>query len=686
MTTNDGYKPASQGSSIANAASNENIDPGVYHHNTSSQQATAALRRHHVFRFWRWEIASLIVAFGLIVATYSVLSHYNGHRLPEWPFSINLNTLIALISTFIRATMLVCVAEVISQTKWHWFSQPRPLSHIQYFDQASRSISGSLTLLFVAPGSLLGVLGALLTILSLGIGPFTQQATRTVPCLETHKELKASIPFSHFMPGKNAYIKIGFVNEMEAQADMKGTMINGIVNPTGNDSAIVPTCATGNCTFTPHGGVTHSSIGMCSSCIDVTSFILQNITSQAGGWTSIKDILPNGLWLNPGADTSQKDVLSATVGSLDWASRAFDSEFASIIDSSVINVTVMSVTNVTCSNETSKFGCPKFDDGAHTPVNLVGASCALYPCLKNYNATVEKGILGEKVVSTHPAPINHVEANMIPYNFRDYNNYTANYTALRIPCLVNNKWYDLSNISDVPKTKEMSFTSIDIDGKNHSVPNECLYKMSYPYALSLEVFAKDILFKGGCALRTLLDKTVDCGEHWWLTNLYNNGAASSETLRTAFEEFTTAITNKMRTTGSSNYDSTAHEKVEGLVVETTICTQFQWEWLLMPTFLVIATGALMMAILMQNLHDPRQPVWKSSLLPLLYYGFDQRARSEEPNGAVMDLTKLNKAAANTKIELWNGTEAGLSEVDPKIDEFIRGKGKDIEMDSFVDRK
>ncbi|KAI1090295.1 hypothetical protein F5B19DRAFT_464095 [Rostrohypoxylon terebratum] len=676
MATNNRYKSPGQGPSTSTTSSGENIDLDDYPRSTRDTRNVVEARRHHVFRFWSWEIASLTIAFCLIVATYGLLTHFDGHRLPEWPFSINLNTLIALISTFIRATMLVSVAEVISQTKWHWFSQPRPLSHIQYFDQASRSISGSLSLLFVAPGSLLGVLGAFITILSLGIGPFTQQATRTVPCLETHSEMKASIPVSHYMPGKDAYVIIDFGNEMEPHPDMKGTIVNGLVNPTGHNSAIAPICATGNCTFSPHDGITHSSIGMCSTCIDVTSFIFQNITSQAGGWTSLRDVMPNGMWLNPGGDTYQKDVLHTIAGSIDWASSAFTPEFATILDSSIINVTVMSVTNVTCSNETNHLGCPKFDDGGGRPVNLVAASCLLYPCLKNFNAVVDRGALRETVVSTQPAFINQAEAWM---------DYSKNYTALRSPCPVDDNWYNLSNISNVPKTEERMFTDIDIDGKTYTVPEECLYKMSLSYAKGLNAFAKRDIFDGGCTIRTLLDTNVDCAS-WWLYNLFNDGAASMETFRTAFEALTTAMTNKIRTTGSSNYDPTAKEGTMGLVTETTICTQFQWQWLLMPTFLILATAALLVAIVMQNLHDPRQPVWKSSVLPLLYYGFDHRARSEDQNGPAMDLAELNRAAADTKTRLWNGSEAGLSEVDSNIDELIRGKGKEVHRKSFLDDK
>ncbi|KAI1452754.1 hypothetical protein F4805DRAFT_470619 [Annulohypoxylon moriforme] len=609
------------------------------------QQESGAIRRHHVFRFWPWEIASLITAFGLVAATYSILAHFNGQKLPEWPFSINLNTLIALISTFMRAAMLVCVAEIISQTKWTWLSRPRPLSHLQYFDEASRSFAGSLSLLFVAPGSLFGVLGALLTILSLSIGPFTQQAIRTVPCLQTHNELKASLPLSHYMPALNTYYE-ATDGVLEAQVDMKGAMINGITNPTGNDSAIVPTCATGNCTFAHHDGVALSTLGMCSSCINTTSFITKSNTTQ--NYT-----LANNLWVSV---ASPGVYLNVGHGTLNWASSAFTSEFTSSIDSSIINVTVMAYTNVSSV--------------------VVATSCSLYPCLKNYRATIERGVLDEKIVSTQPAPINQVEDR--------YNIARMNYTALKSPCFVDGDWYDLSNISNVPKTEGREFTNLTMDGKNYTAPDECLYKMWYLYAGGLTKFMGQNLFTGKCTYDLQQGEDIACGSSWWLASLYNNHQASFDTLRTAFDQFTTAITNKIRTTGSSNYDPSAHEIVNGVVNEITICTQFEWRWLLMPTILVAATGAVLVAIIVQNLLNKSQPVWKSSLLPLLYYGFDQHARNEDPNNPVMDLNEMNQAAADTTVKLRNGAEAGFVEVSSGINEVIRSRGRDFDVDSLID--
>ncbi|KAI2640860.1 hypothetical protein GGS26DRAFT_180332 [Hypomontagnella submonticulosa] len=635
-------------------------------------------RRHHVFRFWPWEIGSVVVSFGLIAATFSILSHYNEQKVPEWPFSINLNTLVALISTIMRAAMLVGVAEVISQTKWTWFSRPRPLSHLQYFDAASRSVSGSLSLLFVAPGSTLGVIGALVTILSLGMGPFAQQAIKTVSCRQTHTEVNATLPVAHFVPGYGSYYRVG-AGLWEVEIDMKGTMVNGIADPTSKDLGVVATCPTGNCTFTRHNGITHSSIGLCSACIDTSSFITMNKTAYPNSnYTLDNYTLPNGMWVSPNSDYA---YLNVATGMLSWAKSIFDPEFAKLNNASILSTTVLALSTSMCPGDEDNPNCP-IPDGYGGPTGYVATSCSLYPCLKNYDATMEKGVLSEKIVSSQPATVNWVEAGISPGQI----NSVMNWTALQTPCLLDGTWYDLPNLSSVPKIDGRTFTDINIDGTNYTAPHECLYKISYPFVAGLTQFANSNLLSGTCTYNRRQGEAISCYDNWWLARLYNGKKATFESIRTAFDQFATAVTNKLRTTGSSNTDILSHETVQGQVIEMTVCTEFQWRWLLMPTILVAITAAILIAIIIQNLRDHKQPVWKSSLLPLLYYGFGE-THHQDPRTPVMDLTQMNRAASDTRAKFRNGAGAGFVDVTPTvsgIDLMMRKRGRDVDVDSLIE--
>ncbi|KAI2776395.1 hypothetical protein F4815DRAFT_484627 [Daldinia loculata] len=678
------YESLGERPSTPKFSSHGGIDMGAYPSGTDREREELSehylpsevtnTRQHHVFRFWPWEIGSIFVAIGSIAATYSILSHFDGHEVPEWPFSINLNTLIALISTVMRAAMLVGVAEVISQTKWTWFSRPRPLSHLQYFDEASRSIFGSLSLLFVAPGSMLGMIGALITILSLGIGPFTQQTVKSVACLRTHPEVNASLPVAQYLPGNETYYRTA-PGRWELSIDTKGALVNGIVNPMGNDTAIVPTCPTGNCTFTSHNGITHASIGLCSSCIDTTPLVKRIATNKTGGYDNYT--LPTtDMWVSP--DTDQA-YLNVDNGLLQWASSLFTPEFESVCLESLLNVTVLALTKATCSKDGDKLDCP-VAHGYSGPTGIVATSCTIYPCLKNYDATMMKGVLSEKIVSTKPARINRVEANITQYEIHP----TMNWTALQSPCFIDGQSYDLSNFSTVPEKEGRVFTGINIDGTNYTAPDDCMYKMSYPYWSALNKFTGQDLFAGICTYNSRQGQSVSCDSKWWLSSFYRNKEASFETLSMAFDQFSTAVTNKFRTTGSDIYDWGTQKTATGLVNEMTVCTQFQWQWLLMPTILVAATAAVLIAMITQNLRDQKQPVWKSSLLPLLYYGFGQRAYQEDPSRPVMDLSEMSKAAAETKTKFRNGARPGFVDIAPSIDELVMQRGRDVEVDSLYE--
>jgi hypothetical protein len=59
--------------------------------------------------------------------------------------------------------------------------------------------------------------------------------------------------------------------------------------------------------------------------------------------------------------------------------------------------------------------------------------------------------------------------------------------------------------------------------------------------------------------------------------------------------------------------------VYGTVWETTVCTSFDWPWLLIPVVLVLLTALALSLIMWATATDrERAPVWKSSLFPLFY--------------------------------------------------------------------
>ncbi|KAJ0161989.1 hypothetical protein CTA2_5291 [Colletotrichum tanaceti] len=98
-------------------------------------------------RGWVPELLWCVVSTASVAALAGVLSRFDGQPLPEWPLGLTLNTLIAFLATLARAAFVIPVSESISQLKWLWYREERPLKDFQDFDSASRRPWGSIQLL-----------------------------------------------------------------------------------------------------------------------------------------------------------------------------------------------------------------------------------------------------------------------------------------------------------------------------------------------------------------------------------------------------------------------------------------------------------------------------------------------------------------------------------------------------------
>jgi hypothetical protein len=68
-------------------------------------------RRVPLLAAWWFEILSLLVAIGALVAIAVTLIRFNQKEQPAWKYRLNLNTLIAILSTLLRVCMLFGVEE-----------------------------------------------------------------------------------------------------------------------------------------------------------------------------------------------------------------------------------------------------------------------------------------------------------------------------------------------------------------------------------------------------------------------------------------------------------------------------------------------------------------------------------------------------------------------------------------------
>ncbi|RGP76972.1 hypothetical protein FLONG3_4910 [Fusarium longipes] len=599
---------------------------------------------------WLWEILSILFALALLVATITIPARHNDKVLKKWPYDIGLNTVVAILSTFMRAAMMLVVAELVGQIGWQSLQKPRPVSDLDHFNNASRGIYGAIKLFWAVPPRLTSMIAAIVIILSPAIAPFSQQAVRTVPCTRQGQG-SATLPVSHYLPSFESATGISANDlagdDLVIESDMKATMVNGLVNPTAKDMAIEATCASGNCTFLEISkGVTHASAAMCSSCLDISEFIKLNTTTQRN-LPRFNFTLPNKQWFEP---LQGYHYASTATGDIDWVLSGDSSEFAELAKESVTNLTILSFSQRECKNATyGEEDCPedrltKDLEKVYRKGSLVAVACALYPCIKQYHAQVKEGKLEEKVIS---------EKLLTTSNRTNFG-----WDNVQTPCLFNGKEYNFDNTSQKAEPSK-EFSEKTINGKNYTIPYECIYDIAPQYSKTLREFMEGTIFNGMCTRVFAARTNVDCKDKWWLNPFHN---ASYEMLDTLMDDFTTAITNKFRT--QTLYERREEDSVIGSVNETTVCTVFDWRWILLPAGLMAITVALLIHAVIQSYTKTALPIWKTSILPLLFYGpniSDDQTRET-------DLDELQRQAAKIKVEFKDEDGVRLGRIDTRATE------------------
>ena len=132
-------------------------DHGQIHENGMDDLEAHSAQKHlvdiSVHGSWGLEIVSIFTSVLALAAIIGLLSHFDGHALPNWPKEITLNTLVALLTAIANASMVAPLSSGLSQLKWlHFHGKRRQLTDIELFDDASRGVYGSFRLLLLGRG------------------------------------------------------------------------------------------------------------------------------------------------------------------------------------------------------------------------------------------------------------------------------------------------------------------------------------------------------------------------------------------------------------------------------------------------------------------------------------------------------------------------------------------------------
>lgn len=603
----------------------------------------------HVICHWRWEALCLILAILFQVAIVIIIALYNGKELPDWPYGININTIIAILGTFLRASLVVVLAEVISQAKWFWIDKSRPAEDMQVFDKASRGVSGSLSLIWLlrlrswSAGTLLPTAAALITVLSLGTAPFSQQAIGTRTCAKVRQDATASLSAANVIPGRDAFHSNPRDPwSIEPGVGFKAAFINGLLNPAGNDSAPKFSCPTGNCDYgygQAGDAVPLTTVAFCSKCIDVSHHVKNTKESNPGVpsyWIPFEgaSVEENSTYMINEKDMSMNSLRregKVLFQPMPWRSdHKMPDSFAEVARYAITNVTIMAFTE--SGNPDPKNSSKKQETTA--------SECTLYACVQDFEAKVRDGRLEEHVLDTRPIPWSQKSHVLSP----NENTPEGVPGLVKSPCVIDDQWYTYDNFSSVAKdAKHRAFVDYPHKGKNVSVPSDCLYAVSPPkdYYLAMNLWLHKAL-SGQCIFQNSGGAAASCNDtNWFPAGLYHGGNATHETMSHDFESLARVLTNFFRADGWSyanetyfgleGYSSLMGEKPElpdnqqgfirGIVWENTVCVEVSWPWLVYPSALCLFTTLLLFGIVMRSYNNGGVPPWKSSTLPLLLYSF-----------------------------------------------------------------
>ena len=385
---------------------------------------------------------------------------------------------------------------------------------------------------------------------------------------------------------------------------------------------VTPNCPSGNCTFSE----LVNTLGWCSSCSDISNEIhVFNESVPFDGSTVWKTnlSLPSG-------------VHSAEFAGIGGVQSFLTAQFEFPGDVEFLASYLQPMDPSMCKGPNSpSWVC----QGAGA------ASCQLRPCVKTYNTTVNNGRLEETLIRSHNMPVG-------PENF----NSMVNVSCLRPVDKAklaqggqNLSSDDLWMVFDPAIQGQEPISNLQ---PQLNIPQECVYSLLTNSFLSLVNGLRPLL-TGSMTPNNAHEDPQSADGQASLQAMYQGGNVSFEIINATMHNLTEAMTSYTREHGDLNWS----EAAEGQAWRTDTCVRIEWGWLASPAAL---TGLTLIFFVTMIVQTRRGEVgynhnWKSSTLPLLYHGLEQRTRWRQGELAQMDDMKKSAKELHVKLTL---TEEG----------------------------
>ena len=119
--------------------------------------------QRYVSGWWAWELLSAAVSVLAMIGLFALLLQADKRQQESWTIGntqLTLNTLVAVISTIMRSSLLLSVAGSLNQSAWNWFAaknkgmnlKGKPLKDLEVFSDAAANSLNSMKLLYRTKG------------------------------------------------------------------------------------------------------------------------------------------------------------------------------------------------------------------------------------------------------------------------------------------------------------------------------------------------------------------------------------------------------------------------------------------------------------------------------------------------------------------------------------------------------
>jgi hypothetical protein len=113
--------------------------------------ASGGKKRHTIDRvvstYWLFEVLCGTLSLACLIAITVVLRAFDNRPVPSWRYGITLNAIVSLLASVATFSLIVPITAGLSQLKWLWFRERRSLADFQVLENASRGLTGSISLL-----------------------------------------------------------------------------------------------------------------------------------------------------------------------------------------------------------------------------------------------------------------------------------------------------------------------------------------------------------------------------------------------------------------------------------------------------------------------------------------------------------------------------------------------------------